>query len=332
VIGLVCDGCNWGRRPMEASNAAKGAFVEFLKAHQNDIVELRDVGHILLQALSYCHHKIIEGREDIWEAGTTTLLGGMTLRVKKTKEEREADKEKDKDKDFRWVWVCVSVGDCKAFHFKAASKVIYDITAGNRRNAHDAKDPGGRLGPYVGEGEPDLRNVSVYFTYCEENDIILVLSDGVHDNLDPHVLGKLPADVAPQFAQFPSWDSFPSDKETQLAKDVFMKNFLVKELILGGESDEKMRSKVFSQPVQEELLSPTSIVGRIMKHCLSVTGRGREWMEQNPKEKLPNDYVQYPGKMDHATAVVLRICTFEKEFEKQEAKVRQRRNSNKNST
>ena len=34
-----------------------------------------------------------------------------------------------------------------------------------------------------------------------------------------------------------------------------------------------------------------------MKHCLSVTGRGREWMEQNPREKLPNDYVQYPGKM-----------------------------------
>jgi len=183
------------------------------------------------------------------------------------------------------------------------------------------------LGPYVGNGEPDLRNVTVYYTFCEENDLILVLSDGVHDNLDPHVLGKLPKDASQQYAHIPTWDAFASDKETQEAKDIFMKNFLVNQLILGGEGDEKMRSKVFSQPVPDEPLSPTSITGRIMKHCLNVTGRGREWMEQNPREKLPNDYVVYPGKMDHATAVVLRVTKFEKEFEKYDQKIKQRRNS-----
>jgi len=31
IIALVCDGCNWGRRPMEASNIAKSSFVEYVK-------------------------------------------------------------------------------------------------------------------------------------------------------------------------------------------------------------------------------------------------------------------------------------------------------------
>jgi hypothetical protein len=33
-----------------------------------------DVGHHLVNALSYCNYKICEGKEDIWDAGTTTLL------------------------------------------------------------------------------------------------------------------------------------------------------------------------------------------------------------------------------------------------------------------
>ncbi len=33
IIAVVADGCNWGKRPMEASNRAKSAFVEYLKLH-----------------------------------------------------------------------------------------------------------------------------------------------------------------------------------------------------------------------------------------------------------------------------------------------------------
>jgi len=173
------------------------------------------------------------------------------------------------------------------------------------------------LGPYVGNGDPDLRNVTIYYTMCEENDLILVLSDGVHDNLDPQVLGKLPKDAGPQYENVDNWRGFGTEKEAQVCKDQFMKRFLINELILGGESDERLRAKVFSPPKSEEpYVSPTPITGRIMKHCMSVTGSGREWMEQNPKEKLPNDYVLYPGKMDHATAVVVRVAQFEKELEK----------------
>lgn len=54
-------------------------------------------------------------------------------------------------------------------------------------------------------------------------------------------------------------------------------------------------------------MSPGSITTRIIQFCLSMTGNGREWMEQNPQDKLPNDYIKYPGKMDHATCVTMKV-------------------------
>ena len=35
---------------------------------------------------------------------------------------------------------------------------------------------------------PDLRNLSLYYHEFEEGDLLLLMSDGVHDNLDPEVL------------------------------------------------------------------------------------------------------------------------------------------------
>ncbi len=42
---------------------------------------------------------------------------------------------------------------------------------------------GGRLGPTLEGGEPDLKNLNVYCTPCDQDDIIVMMSDGVHDNL-----------------------------------------------------------------------------------------------------------------------------------------------------
>jgi len=302
VIAVVADGCNWGRRPMEASNTAKSSFVEYLRGHVGEIQEVRDAGYYMLQALSFCHYKICEGKGDVWEAGTTTLLGTLILKTKETK-----------DKKPTWVCICVSIGDCKAFHYSAAKQTIVDITRGNRRNV-DARDSGGRLGPYVGEGEPDLRNLMLYFQECEEEDLILIVSDGVHDNLDPETMGRAPFEVGPEYANIKDWTSFPADLDSQKARADFMMKYLNEELIQGGDQERKLRAKVFafpSNPDEESVLSPNSVTNRIMKHCLTVTGRGREWMEQNPKEKLPPDYVTYPGKMDHATCVTIKVAEYE---------------------
>lgn len=41
-------------------------------------------------------------------------------------------------------------------------------------------------------GTPDLRNLQLYFTQCSEGDWVILLSDGVHDNLDPEQMGLNP--------------------------------------------------------------------------------------------------------------------------------------------
>jgi len=312
IIAVVADGCNWGKRPMEASNRAKSAFVEYLKTHVSEMTTVAEIGYYLLSALSYCHHKIIEGKEDIWEAGTTTLLGGIMAPIKLSK-----DEQKTEGKDtFKVAFTFVTVGDCKAFHFSKKTKKAYDLTKGNRKNVYDARDSGGRLGPYVGEGAPDLRNIATHYIICEEDDYILLVSDGVHDNLDPQTLGKVPKDVDEKYAYITDWKGIAPEAEVEKIKNEFMMNFLVDELLHGGEDENKMRMRVFSFPGADDdrNLSPERITNKIMHHCLSVTGRGREWMEQNPKEKLPNDYVQYPGKMDHATVVTIKIGNFERDL------------------
>jgi hypothetical protein len=77
----------------------------------------------------------------------------------------------------------------------------------------------------VGSGEPDLRNLHLYFTLCEDGDTIMVLryifivcmcacmlvvsnnvkamSDGIHDNLDALSLGVLPKDLG--FPETATW-------------------------------------------------------------------------------------------------------------------------------
>jgi hypothetical protein len=66
--------------------------------------------------------------------------------------------------------------------FSTKSGTFQEITKGNRGN-NDVRDPGGRLGPTLEGGAPDLRNLRLYNYFCDENDIVVIVSDGVHDNL-----------------------------------------------------------------------------------------------------------------------------------------------------
>jgi hypothetical protein len=52
-------------------------------------------------------------------------LGGLLLPLK--------IKDKDDGANHTFVWVGVTVGDCKAFHYSKATKVVTDLTEGNRK-------------------------------------------------------------------------------------------------------------------------------------------------------------------------------------------------------
>ena len=141
-----------------------------MKQKNEHIRDIPDVGHYLYRAFSVAHNKIIEGKEDIWDAGTTTLLSGICLELEPQSDDRN------------WCFVCASVGDCKAFLWSKRTNDIIDVTAGNRIDQKDARDPGGRLGPYLDHGNPDLRNLNLYCVGCEDGDLIIIVSGNVNIN------------------------------------------------------------------------------------------------------------------------------------------------------
>eukprot|EP01125_Pyxidicula_operculata_P019782 TRINITY_DN7201_c0_g1_i1.p1 TRINITY_DN7201_c0_g1~~TRINITY_DN7201_c0_g1_i1.p1 ORF type:complete len:1378 (+),score=270.87 TRINITY_DN7201_c0_g1_i1:58-4191(+) len=284
TILALADGCGWGQKARKASETASKAVVDYLSSDevQSNIVDTVTCRHEILSSFIRAHEKIVEGKQgkEIWGCGTTTLIVGMVLKLKNGFLEDE------------WAFVCASVGDCKAFHWSKKTGRVVDITFGNRHNVRDAKDCGGRLGPYLSNGDPDLRNLETYFFPCKAGDIILLCSDGVHDNFDPETLGLTPGELTPDVTQkkvySSDWDNLP-----------------VKEV-------ELLKSRYACKKVQERLrrckdYTPQGFANSLVNYATEVTKATRDFMEANPQSAEPADYKAYPGKMDHTTCIAYKI-------------------------
>jgi len=183
------------------------------------------------------------------------------------------------------VFVCAGVGDCKAYAYSQSTHTIIDFTSRSRANSgNDASDPGGRLGPYLGTGEPDLRNFDCYAVEVREGDLIFIVSDGIHDNLDPETLGKSPLDLNLPFEEW----SVDFDEATHLAKIQFA---------------EKFAAQIICEGLKEgEIVTPEHLVHTLIAHAKKTTEPARKWLIENER-RLPKDYTRFPGKMDHTTCV-----------------------------
>eukprot|EP01105_Mastigella_eilhardi_P018901 TRINITY_DN4412_c0_g1_i3.p1 TRINITY_DN4412_c0_g1~~TRINITY_DN4412_c0_g1_i3.p1 ORF type:complete len:473 (-),score=85.16 TRINITY_DN4412_c0_g1_i3:326-1561(-) len=304
TIICISDGCNWGKKPLEASRRASSKFVSSLIAAQSKITRISDAGALLLQALVEAHNEIVYDKTDVWEAGTTTLLGGFILPFKKGSGKKHGivrsmsascgfhqSKTMDtpsSDEPDGYACVLIGVGDCKAFHWSAAMHRITDITRGNRRNLNDPSDPGGRIGPFLEGGLPDLRNLCIYYQECSADDAILFVSDGVHDNLEPRSLGLPPGDLCCEFKGL-GWDA-AVEKNKALADDLregFMASRL--ESILFGTVP--AGTQVDSA---KHVLNPIVVGKAVIDYCVQTTTKSRNYMDTSD-QRLPEDYARFPG-------------------------------------
>jgi len=326
VAVVLADGCNWGKKPMTASNNAGRAFLDCVVRHEHLCTNTHATGFVLLRAMAHAHRAVTHGEDgeeklDYWDCGTTTLSGGVVFPLKKGKDGKERDKQK-KDKKFKdkdetvnnldgdvhnttdddedrkkYGFVCLGVGDCKAYRYSSRTTRFTDITIGNRKKPSDPRDPGGRLGPYLDEGKPDLANLEMYYAEIEEGDIISVCSDGVWDNYDPEMLGIEPKELC---LEQDKWEDVPFKTAVQ-EKDHFL--------------GQLMREQVLEEKYQELKegeghainLTPQDIAFKLVRHCVVTTQICRDFMEQNPNLKQPSDYKKYPGKIDHSTCISFKV-------------------------
>ena len=319
IIVGVADGCNWGDPPRNAARAALNAFIRYLDAHQGEIGDLQYAGGLALRALSMANAEIFKGIDaEKSMIGTTTLLGGIILELEVDSVDDDASEDEGKEEKQtvpEYGFVYVSIGDCKAFHWSAVTKTFSDITASNRTGTLSASDCGGRLGPHNEGNLPDLRNLELGFYGCNAGDCIMIVSDGVHDNLDPAHLGFLPRDLG---IEADEWDTVPDFEVSEDVKNEYRIKLLEK--IIFGELDsaakkrEQKNNNNKTSPRESKvpeggrgLPLPLEIVNNITSYCVETCAASGAWMATNPRKRLPKDYRLYPGKMDHTTCVCVKI-------------------------
>jgi len=319
VSVAIADGCNWGPKPLEAAKIACLTFHESSRKNASKFTSIRETGRLLLKSFSEAHTAILQaplkrGVIDIWETGTTTLLGGVLLQLD----------EEDARKHSPFIFICASVGDCKAFYISAADGSVSDITTGSRPPSAvtNVNDPGGRLGPYIGkEGSADLRNLGIFLIPCAKDDLILMLSDGVYDNFDPSQLGISTDEVG---LSATSWEQADA-QEAERAKDAYRTKFIADKLkeIFEAEDDEggevkeggekkgkKKRRKEAKVGLND--VSLEELAGVLLEHTMRVTKYSRKWMQEHPTARMPDARSKKRdpamlGKMDHTTCIAIRV-------------------------
>jgi serine/threonine protein phosphatase PrpC len=269
IIVALADGCNWGLKSWLAARNAITAFVRYVRENISSAVNTQKVGLVLLHALEEAHRNVIANSHEIWNVGQTTILGGVVLPVVEgttTTSDR--------------VFISLTLGDCKSFYFSSLSQDFEDLSLLFRNDILSTMDPGGRIGPYHPDGSPDLRNLSLSYTICNENDVLVLCTDGVHDNLDPQTLGIPPESGG-------DWDHKGERSELMVtsAKARFSQQWLKKNILKCNQSP-----------------TPHEISTTLTEHSLTATKKGRDYMEVS-SARLKSDYTEYPGKMDHATCV-----------------------------
>ena len=117
-----------------------------------------------------------------------------------------------------------------------------------------------------------------------------ICSDGVHDNLDPQMLGVDPRDVGLSLI---SWKDVGSDRKTSIevreTKNTFMMDLLkrIGTIALKGDDDDGDEDIPIGR-----VLTPQSLSTGLIRHARAITSATRSYMEQNPKKKQPK-YVPF---------------------------------------
>ena len=128
-----------------------------------------------------------------------------------------------------------------------------------------------------------------YCASCQPGDTIILVSDGVHDNLHPAFLDVEPRQLK---LDFDSWEDVAQYLDVEkIALDYRVK--LLHQLI--GDFEE----------------TPENIVNKLMEYVINTTESSRKWMETNQGKRLPCNYKLYPGKMDHTTCLVFGVGPFD---------------------
>lgn len=292
MLAVVADGSGRGHKAQQAASRAVDTFLSDFVDPKTTPQDLRELATEMLRSLGHCHENIMAGAQNIWHSGTTTLLAAFLVEIEPS----------SMTNNQKWCVVCVNVGDGKAFLWNKTSKLVREVT--NKVVPDDPNDPGGRLGPYIYQGAPDLRDLSFSYAFCSEDEFVILCTDGVYDNFDPQRSGILPKDVPGLVGNSVAGNSLSDIRPEQLkARWDQLDSSTACELRAA------CRIRTLEQIIDSGDATPNarSLMRNIVNYCVRQTRSLREFCEQYPNQKLPNDVQQFPGSMDHLTCLAFQV-------------------------
>lgn len=163
----VADGVSWGRKPRLAARCAVRGAIEFISRSIDNINEdpsSTTIFSVLKNSLLASQESIISNR-----ATLTTLSVVITCRLANSP---------------HWGVFVACVGDSPVFVYSTRLQSVIELTAGSNPSdgIRNPRMSGGSLGPALGS-EPDLANLTYSFIPVMKDDMIILMTDGVSDNL-----------------------------------------------------------------------------------------------------------------------------------------------------
>jgi len=223
----VADGVGHGPASQLAAQAAlHGVLCHLLSSFtgKKPINSTHTCIRVLLEAVLFAAQSHVRCLSD----QNTTLLCGMLAEIESPSSHH------------KWVYSGVSVGDTKLYRCSVQMGSVQEITMSDPQK-ESVRDAGGHLGEH-----PSFLNLHSICCVLDEGDILLSLSDGVHDNLEPEYLG-----ISPHYFGFPQkrWSELPQSTEVYELKKRFRETRLSQ--VIGIHSSE---------------WSPQSITDKIMAY------------------------------------------------------------------
>jgi len=273
ILVAITDGGVGSSSSTEAAERALIGFLDYMHSVQGSLETTRDAAHALQRSFSGAHNSICQVKESKTH-GTSQLFGGLLVKLQEKAEHP-------------WAFICCSVGHIKAFCRKKDGTLV-DITQNNY--LYRVSTPLGRLGPCLEGSFPDLTNLRLYYYPCEEDDILLFATMGIHANFHPQQLGKSPSHLNIQASEWKEIATNEKGKET-------LNKFICDGL-----------NKVLAKNNEETKLS--EMLTRLGNHVVNLTQPIRDFMEKNDVTPDKLNLETHPALLDHCTALTFPVRKF----------------------
>ena len=297
TILAVADGCNWGKKPRLAARCAVRTAIEFISEHIDHINQNPTstiLAEILMKSVDEAHKCILQHH-----ATLTTLSIAVVCQLTPGKSAGEE----------QWGLFVASVGDSPVYTYCPRTQRLMEMTIGchPHNGIRDMKTSGGALGPAIGT-LPDLENLSISFMSVYNDDIVILMSDGVSDNFSSHVIQPLlPEEERMCSPPSPNTSDFRVHIGT-LPQSTCCDNVTQLEAVLNRHNQElqhNMSAQTISACLMNVTVELTEAKRQFRSHCIEEDIDIRTKLREDPQ--FAECVKQIPGKLDHATVLSYQV-------------------------